>query len=360
MRDEMKDLQTMMISTQTASATALRALRNLFLGAALAVPALQVQAQGITLPRADIADFDVNKNAIEQAARVAGFMLAQTAVLEEIQRQHPDLAGQSAARIAAFDAKFSFPAQRARWFLSDTMGEVATDSFFENTQTQAAESAARLTRDQAQEFLSEMDLRLEGQMDEESFKAMLWLRHGRNPVDEMRDWRQRFSSAGHPKSTGLNMTLEVPLSWRKTDGNRPHVLAKWMSQNGSGAMGITLLVREYPYPVTMEEIKDIEATNDWSAIIPDDQTVLDGKVVIIDRQPAVQIDTNGQSQTLDTELGYRSRLYMAFPEGRVVNLQCMLGHAPDEDPTIVDDRFRGLQELCRRVAISMTFPDTYR
>lgn len=350
----------MMFPPQQISLSMTRSLRILLLGAALMTPALPLQAQGITLPRPDISYFDVNDNAIEQAARVLGFMLGQTAALQSVMQQHPDLVGDSKARMVAFDATFSFPAQRAEWFLEDAVGAEPTQKFLASTADKAEDSIVQLTRTDARTFLAEVEQRLDGVMDEPSLKAMLWLRYARDPADEMREWRQRFSSKGHPKAAGVNMSLEAPLSWRQDEGNRPHVLAKWMSQNGSGAMGITLLVREYPGIVSMEELEEVETTNDWASMIPDDQTVLDGQVVVIDRQPAVQIDTKGQTRTLDTRLSHSSRNYMVFLENRFVSLQCMFGYAPDTDEKIVASRFRGLQELCRRVAITITFPDTYR
>ena len=220
-------------------------------------------SEGFAPPKPDHRNFVVNEASVNQAARTLGFVISQTVTLNTIALEHPDLARIAEARRVAFDASFGFPELRAKWFLEYAVGKERTDGFAADLERQAREAVQNVPKANAEAFLTEMNQRVEGRLDETVLKAMLWLKNSAQPSIEMRDWRQRFSSANHPKAAGLDIVLSAPLSWDHQEGDRPHIVGKWTSQNGTGDIVVILLVRELPGEFSFEDVLAVEKEQDW-------------------------------------------------------------------------------------------------
>jgi len=318
------------------------------------------KAQSLLLPVTDNRNFVVNEDTVSQAAQVLGYLTSQTAVLDGIAHSYPHLFNDAEARKRAFDATYGFPRHKAVEFLRSAMGE----GNFTTLQTMPADQGegfvSNMTESTALQFFSEMDLRLAGQIDPPVLEAILWLKFGSSPADEMRDWGVVFSSEGHAKSLGLNMKLSAPTSWKRQEGNRPHIVSKWTSQGGSGDMVITLQVREFEGKVAFREVQEVERLSDWGRLMPDGFQFLEGAAVVVDRQPGLQTDMIGDRRTLDQTVTSRTRIYTIFPENRYVQLGCALVSVGDTDQDWQEKRFDDLKEVCRSVALTLTFPDTWQ
>lgn len=326
----------------------------------LTVSMVSTHAEGFQPPRPDHNNFVVNEVSVNQIARVLGFVTAQSKVLDGIAQQHPQLVQQTEAHRRAFDATFSFPGHRALWFLENAIGASLANQHAAEMTRQADDAVSDLSLADAQSFLAEVDARLAGQIDVSVLTGMLWLRYAAQPDLELRDWWQGFSTEGHPKAAGLDLTLRLPLSWRQLDGDRPHVVAKWTSQYGSGDSVITLLVREIPETLNFEDMLEVERLGDWDWLVPEGFSFLHGRAIELDRQPGLQVDAMGERRVLDLVIANRTRTYVIFPPGRMVQLACMLGHNPNVENTTISRRYEALQDLCRQVALTVAFPSTYR
>lgn len=56
-----------------------------------------------------------------------------------------------------------------------------------------------------------------------------------------------YTSEGNPKAKGVNFSLSAPISWRQNEGDRPNIVQKWASQNGSGDMCMSVMVKRNDY-----------------------------------------------------------------------------------------------------------------
>lgn len=334
-----------------------RCLTLIFFISAISKP---VWAEGIAPPKPDQSNFVVNEASVGQAARALGFISGQTLSLKAIAHQHPDLARAAEKLRVTFDAAYGFPELRAKWFLDHAIGKEKADSAAEDIRGQGHDAVQSVQKADALAFLEEVDARLEGRLDDTVLKAMLWLRYGDQPSLEMREWWQQFSSAGHPKAAGMDIWMRAPFSWRQEEGDRPHIVSKWTSQNGTGDMVITLLVRELPGSVTYEDVLAVEKEQNWDWLLADGFEFLGGSAIELDRQPGLQVDARGERRILDVSLMQRTRVYTLFPPDRFVQLGCMLGGKSGADEVIYGRRFEAMKEICRQVALKVTFPDTYR
>jgi hypothetical protein len=77
--------------------------------------------------------------------------------------------------------------------------------------------------------------------------------------------------------------LRTPLSWEQMEGNRPHIVIKRTSQNGTGDVVVTLLVRVVPEVITYDDVREVARSGDWGWMIPEGFEFLNGAPVEIDR-----------------------------------------------------------------------------
>jgi hypothetical protein len=317
-------------------------------------------ADEISPPRPDLDKFVVNNASVRQVARVLGFVAGQTAALNAVARQHPHLAARVEALQREFVVSYSFPGQRARWFLDYALGEEVAAQQANRILDQVQASVGEIDATRALMFLSEVEGRLDGQVSVEELKIMLWLAHPDDGDLEMRTWWEGFNSASHPKAAGLEITLRTPLSWEQMEGNRPHIVSKWTSQNGTGDVVVTLLVRMVPEVITYDDVREVARSGDWGWMIPEGFEFLNGAPVEIDRQPGLQVDAIGERRALDAVITQRTRTYTLFPPNRLVQLGCALGAAEGGNEAFLDRRFEAMRQTCRQIAASIAFPDTYR
>lgn len=318
-------------------------------------------AQGMSFLESDAQHYQLNRNSVSQAARVFGFLVAQGAAVDIMARLYPDLAPALQHQARRFQATYSFPEERARIVLRNAFRHSDSDfEAFEAEQRFQAASfvSANPSRADAEAFVRELEARVSGDMDRMFLAPMLALRFASSPASEMQNWTQNFSSAGLPKARGLNISLRLPFSWRGEDGDRPHIVRKWTSQDGTGDLFIALLVHDMPgETVTFEDVQEFENDGDWSEFTPDGFRVLGGRAIRLDRLPGLQLDMVGASQVLDIQVHFRMRTYMLYGFEKIISLQCMTTNTSEAAAV---ERFGDLAPLCERVALTFTLPDTYR
>ena len=82
-------------------------------------------------------------------------------------------------------------------------------------------------------------------------------RYIRSPTAEFSDgYRQRYESAGTGKAKGVAFNLQVPISWKAMEGNRPNVVAKFVSENGRGLEFFVVLIRAMPTSISGSEVAE--------------------------------------------------------------------------------------------------------
>ncbi|TYO84654.1 hypothetical protein [Oceanicella actignis] len=329
----------------------------LLLVLALALPA---HAQGKLVTSLDPRHIVLNDISIRQLAMAYGFVLSQAWSLDAIGKTYPDMAYEANALRNAFEVRYGFPTQRLAWALHGALRPGALQQLVSQLERQFSDPLGQQSPADLRKFLDEVRARIGGNMNPEILRTLLWVQYAERPDLEMATWSGEFSSRGHPKSLGLSVSLSFPLSWMQDEGNRPHIVQMWTSQGGTGDMSILLQVRTFNERVTADDIDAFVAAGDWTDMLPDGFRLREGKAVTLDRQPGLYMVSEGESAVLDQKIANRVAGYMLFLEGHIVMLQCMISRDARDEFSFHEARFERLRELCRRVALSMSFPDTWR
>lgn len=74
----------------------------------------------------------------------------------------------------------------------------------------------------------------------------------------------KYFSKGHPKSFDLNIEIKYPNNWTAQEGLRPHIVQKFVSENGKGTETCVLLIQKLS--MFLSNNKWVEASKDINGI----------------------------------------------------------------------------------------------
>lgn len=168
-------------------------------------------------------------------------------------------------------------------------------------------------------------------------ELLLTAAYTEHPAQEMLDGhRTLYSTSGHPKAMGLDLTLTLPLSWTANEGRRPHIVQKWRSQGGHGSAEFMLLIMDLGMPTTPEEIESLIATEDFSLWIPEGGRHLGTSRRRIDNQPTVALDYEFTQDYGLAEFLIRGRQYSLFVDNKGISFQCQSAAGTGDSPVGFD------------------------
>lgn len=266
----------------------------------------------------------------KQLTQAYGFTLGQQSTLELIEKQFPDLS--AATKKAWFSYNSTALGESAKGVedeLSKELGEKWPE-FKQGMADQISEltEEQELNRQQATEFIDEVKKRAKGYLPE-SIRSTLLSAHPRysiNPGLEIADgWKQTFSTKGHAKAKGVDVSISVPASWNKREGNRPNVVQVFRSGAGHGAVGCNILIKTLPIPadyeITKAELNEIFQPNELKGMIPDGAKYLEAKEIALEGAPAGMLIFDQTEKRLDVELPMRMTQFITIHDRAMVFLQ---------------------------------------
>ncbi|TLX17186.1 hypothetical protein [Rhizobium sp. MHM7A] len=310
----------------------------------------------------DVSNYVPSELAYKQAARVYGFLYGQHRAAETLSSQYPQLAGQLSSLEQQFAATYGWPEARAKALVATLSHSAISDLHKKHLSKVDQAMARRFSAQEATTFASELQGRLEGKIDPEVLKNILWLKYASRPVAEMVDgYTVRYNSSNHPKSKGIEFSLSAPISWRQVEGDRPNTVQQWTSQNGSGDMSFSVLVKssEELRGITEKDVEDLVAQGGARDFLGAADELIASKFVHIDGAPTVMIDAAITREMIGKEIGMQTRIYNIFQDAALLQLNCSVGR-PVQERTIAVKRFSMVKDLCDRVAISFSIANRYQ
>lgn len=274
-------------------------------------------------------------------ASTYGFFVAQDQSLDLIQTVFPDLTPEVARVRFAFDKRFS----RSKDRIDEILSEIESGQSFsmrKELQAKANEmiDARFVTRSVANEFLSQVEARSKGEIPSPFLETLLLYHpaYAANPVQEYLDgFGKRYTADGSGKSLGLQISLKFPTSWSDTEGERPHILRKFVDQRKEMAMALIYVqdlgeppdeLAEFDFSdLSEEELTEIVDTTFTSGTMMKnvplkDPVVHDEGLCSIAGVPSKWVEISGSRQVSDgLWLAQRGVMFYLMYEGRCIGLQ---------------------------------------
>lgn len=307
---------------------------------------------------------NVNSKSLSGLAQTYGFVLGQDFTLGRIKEEFPDIRGDADLRRAQFEAAFPRIKEKLETELKRALGEAMFSQVAGEIRKNIQQSLAsqQLDRSVAQRFVDSIGLRARGEVESPVLEYLLSVKYAPNPVAEFSDgYRQRFVVDGKGKSQGIKMSMQLPRSWRGKDGERPHVVQAWTSENGTGLETILLLVKDAEgYEPSKREAEELVASGAIKESVPEGATFLAAGNFSIEGRPGYWLKMTMTQERAGSLFFQYSALYQFFFHGKAITIMCTAGGAPTSSERIrIKQAFDRLLPLCSQVLNSVVLPQLY-
>lgn len=302
------------------------------------------------------------KASVDGIARAYGFVLGQELAIERINKEYPELSVSVVLAKAEFDASFPNIKLKLKDQLVSAMGEKIFDELDMGSKKELQTTLTNqiISREIAQGFLQQVRERSKGKIDSPVIEFLLSVQYLSYPVGEFADgYRQRFTSDGHGKAQGINLVLQLPKSWKAQEGERPHIVQKWVSQNGTGLEMILLDIRDAKgYTPTNTEIEAFVSSGEVKDTILSGSTYLNSSVFSLEMQKGYRLETSMIQERAGMKLYQHMDMYQLFFHGKAIGLMCQSSSSV-ENKENADESFKKNEPLCQQVLNSLVLMQVY-
>jgi hypothetical protein len=318
---------------------------------------------GIVIPYWAFAALNHNSAAITALSKAYGFVLGQDYQLSRIEKAYPAMSVEVEITRMAFAAGFPNIRIRVERELSSAIGEAGLNQLRKEMQRKMIDilSHQPMTPETAKQFLDQVKARAKGnEIEPEVLNYLLAVKYSDNSVGEFTDgFRQRYRTDGSGKSQGLRFHLQLPRSWLAKEGERPHVLQKWVSEGGTGLAKILLLVQDTGGETpSRAEIDQFVRTGEIRTSVPDGGTYIDGGAISMEKSAGYWLEMAMPQERAGIKMYSRSYMYLLFFQGKAISLICAIGGA-DNEVKKVSHASAQVKPLCQQVMNSMVLDQAY-
>jgi hypothetical protein len=303
-----------------------------------------------------------NSTSVKGMAQAYGFVLGQEYSLSRISQEFPELSVNVDLARAQFCSTFPDIKTKLETQLKKAMGEKLFAETATNLRKTLRETLGRqqITREVAINYLDQIKGRSKGEIESPVIEYLLAVKYTANPVGEFADgFRQRYRTDGTGKSQGIKITLQLPRSWAGKYGERPHIVQKWVSENGTGLEMIHLDIRDgQGYIPTNKEMEEFVRSGEVKDSVPDGSKYVDSGNFTLEKQTGYWLQIATPLERAGMKMYQNALMYQFFFRGKVIGIMCQAG-GPENEKSKIDDAFRRIQPLCQQVLNSLVLPQAY-
>lgn len=304
--------------------------------------------------------FNVNEVSSKGLKQLYGFLVGQSAAIELGKKAAPELAHQYRLAQLKFDANFPGVQKKLEAILKE---ELTEDQWIE-LQRVARESlrtqldGLNVTPEVAGVFLKELQGRADGVISSPMLQYLLAVQFEKSPVSEfLQGYRQNYVGDGKGKAKGLFFNLQIPLSWKAKDGDRPNIVQSWTSANGTGLESMSAMVKIVPNDITKDDILEtIKTPEGQKTLVPERTKIIKAQAITIETYPGYHIEYEIPTERVGDTYYSAASTYAVFTKTHMFVLNCMAG---SNNMSHARASFKTLRPLCQQVASSIVLPQRY-
>ena len=303
-----------------------------------------------------------NSKSIRGLSQAYGYVSAQELTIASIEKQYPELEGKAALARAQFQLAFPDSAVKLRKHIFAAVDRLEFDKGMDVLREKilANQASRTLTRSDANAFLDEVVSRSKGEIESPVYEYLLAVKYESWPAGEFLDRkRQRYQTDGTGKAQGIKLALQLPRSWAPLDGERPHIVKKWESENGTGLEMIALDIRDAEgYAPTRQEIEELVRSGEAKLAMPESAALVSAGAFLVEGQPGYWVQMTLKQERVGVGIYQEAIQYQLYFRGKAIGILCSaLG--PPENTTRVSEAFVRIRPLCQQVVNSLVLLQKY-
>ncbi|SMO87233.1 hypothetical protein [Gracilimonas mengyeensis] len=290
-----------------------------------------------------------------------GYLNGQEITLAKIEKEFPSLGNDIKLAKIEFGLSFGNAEKNIENNLKDLLGD-QFEEYKSNLleQTENMLSSQEITEELAIDFINKVKRRSDGEIESPVLETLLIYQYSDFPVSEFNDgYAITYSTQNHQKSKGLDIRIKIPESWKNEEADRPNIVQKFISKNGTGKEIIQIIVKEIPtndYQFTKSDIDEFYSGEMMKEMLPDESKFIEAKKIVLDNNSGGQIIFEQNIQRLDILVKTKAVEYSTIIDNKMILLQCTVSSVDDEN---LDSRFEKYFPLFKQVANSLVFMNQY-
>lgn len=303
-----------------------------------------------------------NPASVKGMAQAYGFVLGQEYSLSRISKEFPELAANVDLARAQFDSTFPDIKTKLETQLKKAMGEKLFEEASTDLQRKFQETAGRhkITLGIATSFLEEVKSRSKGVIESPALEYLLSVKYDAHPVGEFADgFRQRYQTNGTGKSQEIKLKLQLPRSWAAKEGERPHIVQKWISQNGTGLEMMHLDIRDTEgHTASNADVEIFVSSGEVKGTVPSGGTYIDSGLFLLEKRKGYWIEMSLVQERAGIKSYLHSSIHQIFFRGKAIGLMCQTWSSIEERAK-ADEAFKKIKPLCQQVLNSLVLLQAY-
>lgn len=169
----------------------------------------------------------------------------------------------------------------------------------------------------------------------------------------------KYSTEGHPKASGVNLSISYPASWRKEEGERPHIVQKFMGDSIGGVTAMVMLqVQPIPGLKGGGEAELAQFIEEAKRTLPEGFQYLDSGKTKVDGLPAVWIKHISHQERAGASITAMMFDLYFIVNNQLVVVQSYVGGL-SKDALIIKDAFERHLVLFTKIVNSVVVLNNY-
>lgn len=176
--------------------------------------------------------------------------------------------------------------------------------------------------------------------------------------------RTKFSTAGHPKSKGINMVLSYPNSWLAQEGERPNIVQKFFSEGGHGLEGAIIITKNLALPpgtvISENELMEFFTPAEMKTMVPPGAKFIQAKPTKIENIPAGILEYSMRQERAGLTIDSQFISYIFIYGTTMVQLQCVVSTGQATSPAVLAKKMDDFKPLFFLMANSIVLQDKWK
>lgn len=306
----------------------------------------------------------VKTSIAQDLGRTFGFCYGQRLSLTQLRQMFPDLETQ----IMLAEMQWNTAFKEAEEGVEARLKALAPDQWTDTRAKMIAQfepilkqQNSKATREIAINFLEVVEQRAKGAIDSPN-REMLLASHPKfmkSPELEFAaGYTGTFSSKGHSKAKGVELTVRYPLSWKQLEADRPNIVQKWTSDGGHGTDIFMVQIRKLPALPTPQESAELFTESFAKEMFEDGGKTLSYTTGRLENLPLGIIHFTQTTKRLDLSVDTRGVFYYLVLDDAFIVLQFMC-YTPG-GAEAMEARIKQLEPLTRAIVNSLVLPTNYK
>ncbi len=272
-------------------------------------------------------------------AHTYGVWMGQNLTFTKVEEAFPELRPNAQVARMKFHAVFG----KSMAAIESKLSEVSKEQWGSFKARMAKEGARLLSsdtyenRDKAINFIVGIEKRTKGELiDRRALQTLLiWNpEFRRNPADELAaGFKSKYESDGVGKADTVKFKLEYPSSWSAADGERPHIVKKFVSEAGRGPETALVFVKRFTQRdgATADEMVSQLGSPRAKETVPPGGLLYSAKRISFDGLPGSLTEYRYKGDRMGIEFVSHVFSYSTAWRGRLIQLQV---YCPDDNASV--------------------------